>query len=169
MKTIFTLAIIATISFSAYSQNNTVYFGIRSGELNGIECKVFYNEDRAVKATLDGKIYGIKASVFNEKYRSSFFHINPRFMTYRGFGAHAGLFDGYSYNLIDNNDDDLINPNIIYPVVGFDYVLGIEYRLKNFPFAFAAELSPYVDFFGPDFINLHPWNGCVSFKYVFDY
>lgn len=70
-----------------------------------------------------------------------------------GTGAHIGIWD----------NDIKKNSYIKNPIIGIDFILGVEFKLPNAPFAFQLDYQPAIDLIGNS--DTHKNWGGLTIKY----
>jgi hypothetical protein len=141
---------------AAFAQPYETAAGLRLGGWYGLQVKHFMTSTKAVEAILTPVPRGLHISVLWEQ------HANPfdvaGLSAYAGIGPHLAFWTDGRYNpwwsdgryfpgnprkYYDNNGD----PYAGRVAFGVDMILGLEYRIRNFPLSLALDWKPGVLFF----------------------
>lgn len=154
MKKILVLAMVLVLAGSTLKAQDYVNsVGIRGGAPYGITFKHFMNEQNAIEAILSSYsfVYGLQLTGLFEMHRPT--KEVPNLNYYFGFGAHVGYDDyGRFYTNIG-----------LGPVIGVDFVGGLEYTFDDLPFNVSFDLMP-----GLNIVPFRPViGGGLSARFIF--
>ena len=148
--------------------------GLRLGWEGGISLKHFIKERRAIE--------GIAS--FGWGYRgfrlTGLYEIHKRFPDvdgldwYFGFGAHVGAYAGHYFGYYGYSGGGYYDKQgrwhpsgyrSMYPVVGIDGVLGLEYQIEDVPLTIGLDIKPYINIigWGSQFAD-----GALTVRYIID-
>ncbi|MBK6263647.1 hypothetical protein JKA74_01265 [Marivirga sp. S37H4] len=120
----------------AYSQDYTRSIGLRGGYPTALTGKFFTSQNVALEGMLTGYRGGFEFTGLYEMHKNAF--DVPYLNWYYGPGFHIGAFDDRYDNYYYNNRGDGF-------VVGFDFILGLEYTLTDIPFVIGIDFKPGLD------------------------
>lgn len=151
-----------------FPQDNEKYAGLSFDFYPSVLYKTINDSYLANEFFITIKYEGLQFTCLREKYYPELVNIN-NIDFYYGYGFHLGFVSNvFSYY----DDVPFFKPiyrHGLYPVLGLDFITGIEYHLQKYPFMFGMEYKPYFDINGPNYFNMHI--GCIAFsiKYCFNY
>ncbi len=162
------ILILVIIFNKANSQNFTSTIGFRLGGSSGLTYKTFIHENKALEGILSFRNDGMQLTALIETYSPANFQIDENIFFYYGYGAHIG----YSKKYEDRNFPiGIFEPNrTIFrtrPVIGFNAIVGIEYRFNSLPISASVDTKPYTEFFGFPFFKTKLFDIGLSFRYMF--
>ena len=152
-KLLIIIILVAAAATAGYSQDYRTAIGLRLGyPANGLTVKHFLNEKNAVEGILATSYNGFVATALyeNEHWTGHY----PGLNWFWGFGGHIGFWDSTPYF-----------DNIGGPVIGVDFILGLEYTFDEVPINLSLDLVPTVNLIG-----YSGWGGLksgLSIRYVF--
>lgn len=129
----------------------------------GVDIKKHYESERALEVVLGmryGRAYEIKGFIEIYKY-------NLKKIKYLDFFYGPGVHVAYYYKSYSCSNCDLYYRNKF--IAGIDGIVGIEYKIPNYPFQITADISPRLDiysfwdtaFYAGDYIDTG-----ITFKYL---
>ncbi len=134
--------------------------GVRFGGFNAIQYKHYLDEQRSLEGRfgLNRKNRAIKL-LFQFEQPASMLYRDKLFFYY-GFGLHTG----YQRN---ENSWEFPGVNIprFFPALGFDAVLGTEYRLSILPVSVGVDFNPSFEIFAP----FNFWLKLLDFGFTIKY
>ncbi len=148
--------------------NTSIYntaIGLRAGETSGLTFRHFVNKGRAFEG-----IVGIWPNAFGltalyEKHARAF---NMEGLNwYYGGGGHATFASQRTYYWYRYGDHYFYSYRADGSMaLGFDGILGLEYKIKAIPFAISLDMKPFIDINASSglYYSLDPGLG---FKFVF--
>jgi len=135
-------------TFFAFAQQDAYYnfaIGARAGSSKytcGITAKTFVAEKSAIEAIVAPYKTGLSAALLFEQHQTLF--RRKEFQFYYGGGGHFSKNEEYQ------NWTTLRSGNVSYTQVnhsiGFDLVLGLEYKFLSIPLAVSLDIRPLVEF-----------------------
>ncbi len=138
--------------FSANAQDYRNGVGLRLGNPYGLSVKHFLNETNAVEGIFASSYNGFVAvGLYENEHWTGWY---PGLNWYWGFGAHLGWWDNSPWV---NGDGG--------PVIGADFIVGLEYTFDEVPINISLDVIPSVNIIGSS-----GWNGYLgglSIRYVF--
>ena len=163
MRQTYLLVILLIICTTTKAQKEELTVGFRGGYSWGPTISLS-DGYRGVKGLLSFRENGLQATALytiskpiENKYRFDLFF-------YYGIGVHTGFIRKGKYN----HDKDNYYKNYfrkIDPIVGFDGLIGVEYRFYTFPLTIALDFKPYMEFFGKHFFNINLYDFGLTLKY----
>ena len=142
------------ISINGVSQNYITGLGVRLGSSSGPSIKYFVNDRNALEGLLSFHSYGIRLTGLYE-WQKQIVGIE-NFDWFVGGGGHFGFENNHYWD------------NKVYyssAIVGFDFILGVEYTFKSAPFTLGADWKPSINIIGYN----HWWGSGIgiTFRYNF--
>ncbi len=143
--------------------------GIRLGHTSALTFKKFFGNEEALEVLLSGRREGIQVSALYIFHQPMQFSFNENFYAYYGLGAHMGYerYGGLSKTLISVDPPQFLFDEQSYFVMGFNGILGLEYRWLSVPVTLGFDLKPYYNFVGMRYTRTRFWDSAISIKYVF--
>ncbi|MBC8343671.1 MAG: hypothetical protein H8E61_06790, partial [Bacteroidetes bacterium] len=83
---------------------------------------------------------------------------------------HVGYYrESFARLLIDNQGNEYEElDNRHFPAIGFDGIVGLEYKFLILPFSASVDYKPYINLFGPyRILSKGLFDIGFSFKYIF--
>ncbi len=166
MKHIILIISLLTICSIAQAQKEEFTVGFRGGYNWGPTISVS-DGYRGVKGLLSFREHGLQATALytiskpiENRYRFDIFF-------YYGVGAHTGILREKKpyYDNCDGSDWCSDYYRKVYPVVGFDGLVGAEYRFYSVPITVAIDFKPYFEFFGEKFFSINLYDFGLTVKY----
>lgn len=157
-KLIFIISLSITTSCSFAQGDYSAALGVRGGSGNGITGKLFISDKSALEGILFARWAGFNATGLYEIHKDIG---NVRGMHfYYGPGAHLGLFPDNGRNpwFTKNNNQGVL-------IIGVDFVIGIEYNLRDFPINLSADWKPAWNIIGHS--GFWGDTGGLSIRYLF--
>lgn len=146
---------ILLLPLCAQAQDYQTGIGLRGGFAGGITVKHFINNRHAVEGILTGRSRGFELTGLFEIHQQAF--NTDRLQFFYGFGAHIGIWNG--------NGPRWGAPDLSYPMVGIDGIVGLEYSFREVPISLSLDWKPSLNFYRyPGF-----WGdgGALSVRYIF--
>lgn len=149
-------------SINTYEYKNAL--GLRAGETSGLTYKHFFKNNNAFEGIFSFWPYSFGFTGLYEK------HTNigvPGLNLYYGLGGHINAGGArYRAYYIYNDKQYVYVRRTDEVAVGFDGIIGIEYKFKPVPIAVSADLKPYVETsnYGYTYFTLDP---SVGVKFTF--
>lgn len=162
MKTVLIL-IFSLVVMSAFSQQQ---IGLRGGALSGISYRQFSDADHCVEVILADRYNGLQFSLLTERFKPVLIEHSENIFMYSGFGAHAG-FSSSKHYLYDDYEHDDVYKLRTGPLVGIDFVCGLEYRFNRYPITVGLDYNPYAEISFADIFRVDLWNFGTSVRYTF--
>lgn len=153
-KTILTFLGIALFAIASNAQDYRTAIGLRGGwPANGLTIKHFLNEQNALEGILATSYEGfvVTALYENEHWTGHY----PGLNWFWGFGAHVGFW----------GDLNPYTDNYSGPILGADFILGLEYTFDEIPLNLSLDILPSVNLIG-----YSGWGGLhsgLSIRYAF--
>lgn len=129
--------------------------GLRGGLYNGLTVKHFIGDKTAVEGLLSTRWHGFEITGLYELHAPAF--DVDRLNFFYGAGAHLGLYDD-AYTGWGDNDG-------IYPVLGIDGILGLEYCFSEIPINVGIDWKPSFNFIG--YSHFFADAAAISIRYIF--
>ena len=153
-RIILTFLGIALFAIASNAQDYRTAIGLRGGwPSNGLTVKHFLNEKNALEGILATSYEGfvVTALYENEHWTGHY----PGLNWFWGFGAHIGFW----------GDFNPYTDNYSGPILGADFILGLEYTFDEIPLNLSLDLLPSVNLIG-----YSGWGGLhsgLSIRYAF--
>jgi len=156
------LAIGFVLTFSdSMAQNYNTGLGLRLGSFNGVTVKHFLNSENALEGLLSTRWDGFLITGLYEYQNSLGIDEAPTFDWFIGGGAHIGFWNVDAY-------PDKYKPDFDggIPIIGLDFVIGLEYTFEEAPFSLSLDWKPGFNIFGYS----HWWGDGAAFsaRYTFN-
>jgi hypothetical protein len=144
--------------------------GVRLGNENGLNIKHFISANTAIEGILsrDYFYYANRITALYEIQNkiSGFNHLS----WYFGFGAHVSLYRPNYGNVYNRNGYydyrgkwHKVDYTNNYTSLGFDGIIGLDYKFSGFPIVMSADIKPSIDFMsGPRSL----FSGAFSLRYI---
>ena len=166
MKTV-VLTILILSGFVLQAQDKMTSLGLRAGGLSGISFK-FVDEDLSAFEIIAGNQWdGFRVTGLVQKYKPLATDRISGLYMFSGFGAHSG------FTRFRKNKEKVVDGIRYYsnnkrtsPIIGADFIIGMEYHFESIPFHFSVDYKPYFDFFGEDFFRPDLWDFGFTIKYL---
>ncbi len=161
IRTFFIIMLMVFISFTeTFAQNYKTGLGLRLGSFNGVTVKHFLNSENAIEGLLSTRWDGFVITGLYEYQNSLGIDEAPTFDWFIGGGAHIGFWDVDKYP--DKYDPDF---NDGTPIIGLDFIIGLEYTFLEAPFSLSLDWKPGFNIFGYS----HWWGDGAAFsaRYTF--
>lgn len=162
---VFGVTLVLIIAIPCYSQNYTRDIGFRGGVGSGLCYREFRDDESALEAILSFKDNGMRITGLKENFRPAYMEFSDNLFFGYGYGGHIGYIYTDHYNFLFNEYH--IDKNKLVPIAGLDALLGIEYRIREFPFIMGLTYKPYMQFSTVQFFNLVLFDLGLTFKYRF--
>ncbi|MCF8368870.1 MAG: hypothetical protein K9G76_07485 [Bacteroidales bacterium] len=168
MKSIILLIFITTgVSLQAQYKVNSI--GLRGGGLAGVSYKFLDDDHSAFELILGSQKDGARLTGLLEKYKPVATDRIQGLFVYTGFGAHSG-YTRYKYH-----EEKMVDGIRYYsnykktsPIIGVDFIIGMEYHFESIPFHFSVDYKPHIDLFGEHFFRPDLWDFGFTIKYAFN-
>jgi len=114
--------------------------GLRGGFLYGVNFKHFLNEQSAIEAIAGTRWLGGSVTILYEYQQKTNFmeHLD----WFVGGGIHGGFYPAVSYPL---GQDEVQTYTGVLPAVGFDGIVGLEYKIHVIPLSVGLDFKPFLD------------------------
>ncbi|MDD5570006.1 MAG: hypothetical protein PHD97_02510 [Bacteroidales bacterium] len=145
-----------------FAQNKERAIGFRGGETFGFTYNYNPDESISIGAILKLSHNEIRFVILKENVMPVLLSHSDHLFFYNGLGVHAGFMRWEKYR-----SDEFHSVNYCAPLIGADFVVGLEYRFFKYPFSVGAEYKPYVDLFGEKFFSLRLFDFGGTIKYNF--
>ncbi|MDZ7742124.1 MAG: hypothetical protein U5Q03_10320 [Bacteroidota bacterium] len=136
--------------------------GARMGSGFGLTVKHFTSRNTALEGIVVFRWKGINITGLYE-YERIAFNV-PGLSWYVGGGGHLGIWSNYDESA--TWWDREAHPNG-YTIIGADFILGIEYTVKDFPVNFSVDWKPAINLIGYPGVWLNV--GALSIRYGLRY
>lgn len=167
MKIITTL-ILLTLSVTLLAQNNTSSLGLRGGGVSGFTFKYLDEQKKGFEIIAGWKDGGFQVTGLLEYYKPIANDKIPGLYYFTGLGAHMGYAKYTVYNTVVVEGIPYYSYyDINQPIIGTDFILGIEYQFGSIPLNFSIDYKPYFEFFGQNFFRADLWDVGFSIRYSF--
>jgi hypothetical protein len=156
------------ICFSGFSQSPDQAAGIRVGLSPGFEYRVFDSQLSSYKVLLSARQQGLQLTGMREFHVPGAFDFLPELSLIYGFGVHVGFESWYRYA-----NDYRYSPPVSFRerrsgfIAGLDGLAAVEYPIPQIPLVVGAEVKPYFNLFGENFIQFRPFDFALTIKYTF--
>ncbi len=156
MKKIILMLFVMSLSIGAFSQYDSA-LGLRGGIAQGITYKTFVGGSSAFDLILGTHSGGLNLTALYEIHSHDFRGVDNLSLFY-GAGGHLGFYNSSSW------PDGYWGAYQSGPVIGVDFVVGVEYTFDEIPINLSLDIVPS--------INITPsifyWQrGALSIRYVF--
>ena len=157
--TAFLIMALSTAKLSAQANYKTGV-GIRGGGYeNGLTIKHFTNSSTAIEGILGFRPGVIIVTGLYEKHAVAFSERSLNW--YYGAGAHIGSIDGGRYYRGYGKDRFYDNDELL---IGFDGILGLEWKIPEIPIALSFDLHPRLEFARGPYLGIEP---AASLRFTF--
>jgi hypothetical protein len=159
MKKLLLFLTLSIVSLSNYAQSDyNAALGVRGGTGNGVTGKLFISDKAAMEGILFARWAGFNITGLYEIHKAIGGMRGLNF--YYGPGAHLGLFPDNGRNpwFKNNNDQGVV-------IIGVDFIVGIEYNLRDFPINLSADWKPALNLIGHN--GFWGDTGGLSIRYLF--
>lgn len=156
------------LAITANAQENAI--GLRGGITPGINFKSYQSNETAYELIIGKKDDGNLITGLFEFHEPASALLRERFRYYYGFGCHLGYYrEKNTYTVIDNQGNPYDEEDVrLYAAIGFDGIVGLEYRFITYPFSASVDYKPYINLFGPyRFVGKGLFDIGFSLKYMF--
>ncbi|MCF8227572.1 MAG: hypothetical protein K9G58_06730 [Bacteroidales bacterium] len=155
----FIFAILSCVKAQDYYKTGV---GLRLGSGFGLTVKHFTTANTALEGIVVFRWRGINITGLWEYERRAF--RTPGLSWYIGGGGHIGIWSNYDENAYWWDYEE--HPNG-YTIIGADFILGLEYTVKEFPINFSVDWKPALNLIGYPGVWLNV--GALSIRYGFRY
>lgn len=137
------------------AQNYQTGIGLRFAPFAGVTLKHFIARDQALEGIVGWRWNGFAITGLYE-FQKPIREI-PDLDWFIGGGGHIGFWDGDKYYWKNEDEDNIF-------VFGADFIIGLEYTLRDLPISLSLDFKPALNFVGDD----HVWyGGGFTARYVF--
>lgn len=164
---IFIISLFLISALTVDAQNSSSSIGLRLGGLSGITYKYIDDNLKGFELMLGGKEKGIVFCGLLEKYKPIATNRIAGMYFYFGVGGHSG------YTKYKVEYKEMINDKTYYyeneessPVLGGDFLLGVEYNFETIPLRISLDYKPYIEIFGKDDFRVDMWDMGFTLSYV---
>ena len=161
------LTFLLSISVKSKAESYETGIGLRLGGISsGITVKHFIGSTTAMEGILSFNRHTLLLTGLYEKYQP--FPKADGLSWFYGGGVHLGFFNndkGYEYfyykgpqnkiNVIEHKNADVS--------FGGDFIIGLDYKIKNAPVNLSLDVKPFIDFL-PGFYGY--WEGALSIRFT---
>lgn len=163
---------IALMANASLAQEYQKQAGFRFGNTTGFTCKFIKEDYFAFEGILGFRSHGAQLYALFESRRPVFYHKLENMYFYYGGGLHAGYVkwsatDNDQYNPWDDQhhyDDNYYHTGAAF---GLDGVIGLEYGFNSIPITIAADFKPFLEVYGPFFLDVNFWDFGFHVRYNF--
>lgn len=143
--------------------------GVRLGGSSGLTFKKFIVNEQAFEAIVSNRKKGIQLTLMYLMHQPMRVSFNENFYFYYGVGGHIGSEKHGGIDKVLSNTDptafDYVHKS--YLTMGFDGMIGIEYRMLSVPITLSLDLKPYLNYVGLRKVTGDFWDASIAIKYVF--
>jgi hypothetical protein len=169
MNKVFTI-IMLVLSTSITAQIKSSSIGLRGGGVSGFSYKYIDDDFKAFELIFGWQEDGIRLIGMLEKYQQLATNRMANLFLFMGGGAHTGYV---SYNTeyvyqSANGYDYYVMDKVTKPVLGADFIIGLEYRFETIPLRFGLDYKPYIQVFGENPFRVDLWDMGFSLRYELD-
>lgn len=150
--------------FKTQAQNYTRNAGVRGGITSGFTYRNYMDENNALEGMLSFRLNGLQVTGLREFFMPKLEEYSENIYMEWGYGAHVGTtyadswkFGTYTY----------FSSRKFSPVLGIDGFVGLEYRIREFPFVVGIDYKPFFELSANRFFHLQIWDIAFSLKYAF--
>jgi len=169
MKFCFSLFLTGVVIPSVYGQKFDHAAGLRSGDRHGITYKYFLKEQEAIETFLGHYHSGLQSYVLYEWYNPMKLSFLKNLFWYYGAGGHLGYTRHHTEQYYYVNESEILRSDSkkSYFSMGFDGIIGLEYRIYEVPLTVGIESIPIMDFYGLQSVKFQSVNFNASIRYIF--
>lgn len=165
MRIILTLILTGIFILNTHSQNFTQAIGIRGGFRSGLTYRYLVNEFAANEFILKMERNEMNLTFLRVYYESNRLNYSPKLIVCKGFGAHIGYKFGDRYSVFTR--EFVYTNKKLYPVIGFDVYIGLEYRFEEFPVLVGIDCKPFFEFSTRQIFRFYLPDIAFALKYRF--
>ncbi|NTW31503.1 MAG: hypothetical protein HGB12_02565 [Bacteroidetes bacterium] len=164
-KLLLLFILISPLAINAQECNKSI--GLRGGDSWGFTYRICSDDANAEEALLSFRNGGMQFTVMKEKFMPVLLKYSEHIFLYKGYGGHLG----YSKWRHKDYEDNLYwqHHSKASPLIGIDGVIGLEYRLFQYPFSAGIEFKPFIELGGHRFFRLNLWDFGFTVKYNLKY
>lgn len=148
------------MAFTLTAQVKSSSIGLRGGGVSGFSYKYIDHDFKAFEIIAGWQEGGFRMVGLIQKYTPIASSRISNLFVFIGGGAHAGYVnyteeyvyhgsDGYDYYYADNTAK---------PIIGGDFIAGVEYRFENIPLRLGLDYKPYFQVFGEEDFRVDMWD-----------
>ncbi len=150
MKRITSILFALFISITGHTQDGLAIegqsyktaIGLRAGGTSGLTVKHFVGNRAAIEGIVGVWNRGLSATVLYERHINAFDVSGLNW--YYGGGGHIAFRTGHYVGLYHENHPHYYRYNESM-TLGVDGVIGLEYKVRNAPFAFSLDFKPFIE------------------------
>ncbi|MBN3034619.1 MAG: hypothetical protein JW861_03475 [Bacteroidales bacterium] len=154
-------------AWSTYGQPDYTTVGLRGGGTSGITLKYVDRAERTFEGIIGWKDNGFRFTGVTGNHKPVMTGRFSNMFMVTALGGHAG------YIRYDDTDTRVDNGITYYscrkrfaPVIGMDFMVGLEYRFFTAPIWISLDYKPYLEFFGEHFFRVDMWDFGLTVRYV---
>jgi hypothetical protein len=153
------------------AQQTSTFAGLRGGGVSGITIKIIDEQQSAVELIAGFQHNGMRLVGLLEKYKPLNLSRIGNLYYYTGAGAHSGFvrFSDEVRHYIDEETYYYQQYRWTRPIIGADFVVGVEYRFESLPLELCLDYKPYFEFFGEETFRIDLWDIGFSVRYNFNH
>jgi len=164
-KQLFFLILISPFLLKAQEYKSSI--GFRGGESFGFTYRIFNNVENAAEALLSFRDGGMQLTAMKEIFNPALLKYSDHIFLYQGYGGHLG-YSRWHYKDIHDGDYFTRYPVNMFPLLGIDGLIGIEYRIYKYPLTMDIGFKPFAELGGRRFFKLSLWDFGFTVRYTFD-
>lgn len=157
-KVITIIFLFFAVTLTAQIKSSSI--GLRGGGVSGFSYKYIDYDLKAFEIIAGWQEGGFRVVGLLEKYKPIATDRIANLFVFWGGGAHVGCInttteyvyqgsDGYDYYYPDNRAK---------PVIGGDFIAGMEYRFESIPLRLGFDYKPYFQVFGEETFRVDLWD-----------
>lgn len=159
------IVVFLMITGNLFSQNYMQSAGFRGGNRPSVTYRMFINDEDAYEFYFSAIPGGTSVSALKQKCKPLIWGRTDNLYFVYGFGAHVGLYYTNHYTLFTTKI--YLDSRRLAPLFGVDGYFGVEYRVRELPFAFGLDATPFFEFSTIKFFNINILNTAFTIKYRF--
>ncbi|MCB2218778.1 MAG: hypothetical protein KQI35_00180 [Bacteroidetes bacterium] len=166
MKLLTTILLIS-LSTMLVAQYERTAIGLRAGGVSGFSFKHIDESLTGVEVVAGWQENGFRLVGMIQKYKPIATHRLANLFMFTGFGAHSGYIRHDRYSSYHEYGVPIYSGNHNYsPVLGGDFILGLEYHFESIPLNFSVDYKPYFQLFGEEHFRLDLWDLGFTVRYA---
>ena len=146
------IILLLLLSIQLKGQHYTRDAGLRGGAFPSVCYRQYSKDYNYSEVMLSLSRNAVRVTFLKEQAQPTLQQFSENLLLVYGFGAHSGLSRMDHYRLL--NRTYFYNSYRFSPVFGIDGYLGLEYRLREFPFFIGLDYKPFFEFSTTQFFNL---------------
>ena len=170
MKRLFFISLIMLVQMASGQALYDQSAGVRLGWTSGLTYKKFMIEDEALEIMISGRREGVQLTTMYVFHQPMEFSFNEGFLCILWTGRTS--WDMNNTVILTKHLTSVDPPRFVfddrsYFAMGFDGLIGIEYRWLSVPITIGFDIKPYFNFVGLGYTRTQFWDSAISFKYIF--